>query len=270
MAGQASKLMREDRLSSFHSNCRWVAFMTLISISITITILIGIIIGATGFANLIIPFILRGCIVGAWGLGLIIIIIGIAAGNVKRRETVKFISTVLTVLCMIQVIMILVAGIDVTKTVFSPATLVGKVGDLMSHGLANSKHMPASLRGGQGELLTKMIGRVGASIIAVQMIGILPFPYNVILFFIYYRFLTVLVVCVIPVLFASLAAYKANASRSKPRKAPPKTSSDESVREYVASSDSESDRNKLLRQGPVTATIARQPTLEQNSGLLAR
>lgn len=257
--------MRADKLGTFHTNCRFAAFLTLVSISFTFAILVGILVVANGFANFIVPFILRGTVLGAWGLGIIIVIVGIAAGSVKKRTNVKMVSSLIIILCMVQIIMVLVAGIDVSKTFFSPVTFAGKIGEFMTHAVFKSKHLPASLRGGQSELIASMIGKVGASIITVELIGILPFPYNVILFFVYYRFVTVMVVCILPVLFASLACYKAYETRLKPKNLNPPSSSDDSIREFIESSDSESERNPLRGIGFVRPRTIRQNTAEQTS-----
>jgi hypothetical protein len=239
-----------------------------VSISFTIGLLVSVTIGAAGFANFVIPFILRGSVIAAWGMGLVIIIAGFGANAVRKRATVKIISTFMAVSCLIQVFLILASGIDVTRTVFSPASFVGQFADILTHALTNSKHTPTALRGASSELMVKMLTRVGGSIAAVQAIGFLPFPYNMILFFIHYRFVTVLVVCIIPTIFAIWASYRAYSSRFPSKKATVHSSSDSSVRDLNESSDSESERRPLNREVPVKGKIVRQSTLEQQSNII--
>lgn len=199
--------------SESKSKLPWVIGLTLASISITVSIVVAIIIGFAGMQWLVIPFVLRGTVVAAWLFGLVFILTSVAAITVRSRKTYATLITVLLVIGFLFAIMTLVAGADLAKVFTSPVTLSENLGDAFSKALSNSSLAPKSMRGPGGESVINTVTRISASIAIMQLIGFLPFPYNMMLFFIYYKFVTVLIVCLIPLGFALWAVFQVYSAR---------------------------------------------------------
>ncbi len=88
------------------------------------------------------------------------------------------------------------------------------------------------------------IANIVTSVAVMQLIGFLSFPYNVILFFIYYKFFTALILCVIPLGFSLAAVLLGIAFRRELIE-----DGNAEIREYIEQTDSaDSGADQLVRE----------------------
>ena len=121
-------------------------------------------------------------------------------------------STALVVIGISFVIMTIVGGMDLTNLFTSPVRLIEKLGTSF-HGMV--RRFTKSPNEAQKPSLTSSIGRFGANVAVVQLIQILPMPFNILLFFLYYKFATWIIVCLIPSLLAIWAFTQVYACRKE-------------------------------------------------------
>lgn len=119
----------------------------------------------------------------------------------------------MVVTAVLLLVMAIVSGIDLTRIFTSPTRILGKIGGAFANIVGESKAVPQSMRAGSGKALLRTVGEITTNIAVGQLIGILPTPYNIILFFLYYKTVTAIVICLIPVLFSLWALSMAWALR---------------------------------------------------------
>ena len=176
----------------------WTIGLTIGSIAPSI---ITAIVVATSFAEvswLILPLVLRGAVIASWVVALITIATAAAVLRVKNSMTLRIVLIVLLFVSIVSAIIVLAAGIDITRMFTSPVTLAGKFGEAGSRIFSHSRFAPKGIKSAEGESLLTSAVHLSSGIIVLQLIGYLPYPYNVILFFMYYKFLTAIAFCVIP------------------------------------------------------------------------
>ena len=190
----------------------WVFGLTVLGMSITLCTIVSIIIGFNELRYLILPVALRGTVVASWIIGLILLAVCGISLRARTRQTLELLTTIVLGLSVLSLIMFLAAGIDLTRAFTSPTTLLEHLGDAFSKVLSSTRITPKGMQGVGGEAVIRSLTHVGMSIAVMQLIGFLPFPYNVIVFFVYYKFFTALLFCLIPTaagIAAVLVAYSA-------------------------------------------------------------
>ncbi len=108
----------------------------------------------------------------------------------------------MVVTAVLLLVMAVISGVDLTKILTSPARILGKIGGAFAEMIGGSKAMPENMRAGGGKAVLRTIGDIATNIAVVQLIGILPTPYNIILFFLYYKTVTAIIICIVPVLLS--------------------------------------------------------------------
>ena len=127
-----------------------------------------------------------------------------------------------------------------TKLFTSPVRLLGKLGNVFTRLISKSGLGPKAVQGMEGESLMNTIGRIGTSIVIVQLITHLPLPFNILLFFLYYKFVTGLIFCGIPTLLAIWAFSQVYACKKEINRR---------ENEYRALDDSDSDSSIVSVHG---------------------
>lgn len=172
------------------------------SMSISAVVIIGLILASSGLHWIFASFLVRGSILATWFLGAVMFTLGFLALGAQDTQTRWNLITGMAIIGFCFVISSVVSGIDISKMVTSPATLLGRMGDGIADLLTRRERHPDSVRGTKMRHTLGIAGRVGTSIAIIQLIGILPFPYNVLLFFVYYKFATYMLFCFIPTVLA--------------------------------------------------------------------
>lgn len=237
------------------SKLKWVILLTILAMSVTIGLVTSLIIGLGALSWLVAPLLLRGTVITAWFSGFILIAAVLAALSIKSSKTYRTLLTTLLVLSTVFAIATLVAGVDVSRVFASPTTLTGHLGDAFSKVISNSRLAPKGMRNPGGETIVSSITRLTASIAVMQLIGFLPFPYNLILFLMYYKFVTVLIVALIPLSFAVWSIFQVYSARNdvvEPEEDSLEASSEEGYGtfEKVKQVDEERARLPTLRTPP--------------------
>ena len=243
---------------AYRAKLTWTIALTAISTSISFLVLLGLILAASGLHWVVASLVLRGTIMSCWLLGLTMFGLGFFALNAKDENNRRNLVTALTVCAALFVIMTFAAGIDVTRILTSPTTILGKFGDMFAKILGNSRAAPKSVRGVYGETFLSTIGRVGTSIAVMQLITILPLPYNILLFFMYYRFMTGILFCLIPTIFAIWAFTQVYGLRSELQAQLKKQLEEEAI-EYPSSLSEADDERRPLKIQTTSQVVVKEP-----------
>ena len=147
---------------------------------------------------LALPLALRGSVVASWVSVAFLVGTSLMTLTIQTKRTLQIIITVSLVISVLATITIIVAGIDITRAFTSPITLTEHLGDGFAQIVTKGRYTPKSLKGSKTEPVVKTATEVGTAIVISTLISFLPYPYNVVLFFMYYKFLTALVFCIIP------------------------------------------------------------------------
>lgn len=243
----------------------WAIGLTVLVMSPSVISLIAVLMAFNEYRLLILPFILQGSVIACWFVGLAVVVTCILAMGVKRNASLRILIVAILVLTVISVITSLVAGIELTKAFTSPVTLTEQLGVVFAKILGNSQLTPKGLRGLSGEAVIDSFTKLATSIAVLQLIGILPFPLNVMLFFMYYKFLTGLIFCMIPVASGAWAVYIIYDLRKDNQKTVGDPHSREEISEdtrlLTAHPDDREPLVKVHRHAH-TPVIGRQPSLE--------
>jgi hypothetical protein len=116
--------------------------------------------------------------------------------------TKRNLATAMVVNGFLLFVMSIVSGVDLTRILTSPTRIIGKLGGGFAAMIGGSRAVPSSMRAGGGQAFLRSVGTIATNIAVVQLIGFLPMPYNLILFFLYYKAITGMIICVIPLLFS--------------------------------------------------------------------
>lgn len=154
------------------------------------------------------------------------------------------------------IILTIAGGVDYTRIITSPTRLLGRLGNKFTSLLSRSK-----MTGG-GTL--NSLGRMAGNIAVIQMMGILPFPYNVLLFFVYYKFMTGILFCLIPTLLAIWSVTQIHACRKEVirRENEYRTLEDNEIVERLTGPPSRTgkeERKPLVTTTATNAVVVRDP-----------
>lgn len=194
-------------LKRIRTSLLWVIGLTVAAMGPSFVTLISVLFGFNQYRMLVIPLILQGSVIACWFLGITVIATCLIAMGIKRLASLRIIMMAILFLTVISAIVVMAAGIELTKTFTSPVTMTEQLGDAFAKILSNSNITPKGLRGHSGETIIGGVTQLATSIAVVQLIGVLPFPLNVMLFFMYYKFLTALIFCLIPLAFGLWAVF---------------------------------------------------------------
>ena len=144
------------------------------------------------------------------------------------------------------VIASIAGGAEITRAFTSPSTFLGRLGDRFIH-LLN----PRKNRGVEDEALAGSIARFAGGIAVTAVMSQLQFPWNMLLFFAYYKFMTAIVFTVVPVSLALWGTYKTWTARKGFKKSldQEKEKADSNI-ESDSWSDSCGDNEHLLKGHP--------------------
>ena len=216
--------------------------LSVAAMALSFIIIITLMIGASSLSWVIAGMVVRGSIIAYWMTGFILLCIGFFALGARDPDKRMNLTTAMLITAAFFVVLTIVAGVDLTRMLTSPTTFLGKLGDLVSHKLTNSRLTPHSVRGVEGKTLLGMVGKVGTSIVIMQLISVLPFPYNLLLFFVYYKFVTGMLFCGIPTALAIWAFTQIYSLRSQLKLKYSKNESRE-----TSSSEESSDDDEIRR-----------------------
>jgi hypothetical protein len=191
----------------------WIIGLTITALSVTVSTVVSIIVGLNEVRYLVLPLTLRGTVIAAWFVGALLVVASGLAIRARARNTLELLVNIVFALSALSMVMTLVAGIDLTRVFTSPATLMESLGDAFAKIISNMKLTPEGMRGVGGETVIGAITRVGTSLAVMQLIGFLPFPYNVIVFFMYYKFFTAMLFCLLPFAAGTAALFVAYSAR---------------------------------------------------------
>jgi hypothetical protein len=179
--------------------------LTTLSIAATLVAVMLISVSFGEIRFLILPLALRGTVISSWVSALMVIGASWGAIAVRNRQTLELIVTVVLVLSILSATIVLAAGIDVTRVFTSPVTLTEHLGEGFSKFITKGRYTPSGLKGNNGAPVVRAAVDVTTAIVTSTLISYLPYPYNVILFFMYYKFLTAIIFCIFTFGFAAWA-----------------------------------------------------------------
>jgi hypothetical protein len=245
--------------SALETNLKWIFGIYLFPVTITLTILMLIVFSAEAIRSIVAAFVFRGSVVIFWVIGVVAMILAFFTKRTKsyvvvcilqlsvRNSTKSNLINALLVFGVLYFIAAVISGSEITQFITSPRMLLGRFGDRIIH-LLN----PRKDRGAQDEAVAGSFARFAGGIAISTLISQLDFPWNMLIFFVYYKFMTAIIFAVIPACFGLWAIYLTWLTRKEFRT---KMETQAATEEYPSSdsdvwSESESDEKQFLVRGP--------------------